>query len=156
MRDLDRLIQILASANGAVVSDSFAADCRQAAEMLTLLRSPGVLVIARERERQVSEEGWTPGHDDMHDRGEMALAAAEYANAGACRPAIGTWPWDDYWWKPKSPLRDLERGGALMAAEIDRLLREADRKAGAPDPDPCHLIGDDAGTLAEADGRAAQ
>jgi hypothetical protein len=142
MRDLDRLIQILESANGAVVSEAFAADCRQAAGLLKLLRSPGVMAIALERERQISEEGWSPAHDDQHDNGEMACAAACYAWSGAGAHAfrrlysmetrwftpdsiLAVWPWSEEWWKPKDPLRDLERGGALTAAEIDRLWRLA-------------------------------
>lgn len=44
--------------------------------------------IAAERQRQIEVEGWTPNHDDEHDRGEMANAAACYAlSAGrASRP----------------------------------------------------------------------
>jgi hypothetical protein len=41
---------------------------------------------------------------------------------------IGTavqWPWDENDWKPADdPVRNLEKAGALIAAEIDRLLRE--------------------------------
>lgn len=146
MRDPDRLIRILETANGAVVSEAFAADCRQAAALLKLLRSPGVMAIARERERQVSEEGWSPAHDDQHDGGELARAAACYAWSGAgghefrrlcsmesrwfSQNSIGAvWPWSAEWWKPKDPLRDLERGGALTAAEIDRLWRLAETEA---------------------------
>lgn len=39
----------------------------------------GVEMIAAERRRQVEVEGWTPGHDDEHDLGGLALAAASYA-----------------------------------------------------------------------------
>jgi hypothetical protein len=39
----------------------------------------GAELIAAERERQVSVEGWTPEHDDSHDLGELAMAAATYA-----------------------------------------------------------------------------
>lgn len=139
MRDLDRLIQMLESANGDVVSEPFAADCRQAAGLLKLLRSSGVMSIARERERQVSEEGWSPAHDDQHDRGEIAIAAACYI-----APTVATrvrllpfWPWSREWWRPKDRLRDLERGGALTAAEIDRLLRRAEAaEAQRPGSDP--------------------
>lgn len=38
-----------------------------------------ILEIARERERQMDVEGWTPTHDDEHYRGDMAVAAACYA-----------------------------------------------------------------------------
>jgi hypothetical protein len=35
--------------------------------------------VLAERQRQISEEGWTPEHDDQHDGGEMAAAAGTYA-----------------------------------------------------------------------------
>ena len=46
----------------------------------------GIEAIAAERQRQIEAEGWTPGHDDTHDRGELARAAACYAlHAGLYR-----------------------------------------------------------------------
>lgn len=94
---------------------------------------PGVLRIIRERVRQVHGEGWTAEHDDAeHGYGELARAASCYACGDD-----EYWPWDAYWWKPawrigrviQTPddarlrIRDLERAGALIAAEIDRLER---------------------------------
>jgi hypothetical protein len=78
----------------------------------------GVDLIAAERARQVSAEGWTAEHDDGHTHGELAAAAAAYAWPYA--PAL--WPWGDGF-KPTSRERDLVRAGALIAAEIDRLRR---------------------------------
>jgi len=97
-------------------------------------QSPGVDAIAAERERQISAEGWTPDHDDEHDEGEMARAAAAYAEMAAMQVAgedaeffmtrpRPNWPWDVSWWKPKDQRRNLVRAGALIAAEIDRLDR---------------------------------
>jgi hypothetical protein len=102
--------------------------------------------VMAERHRQVMVEGWTAKHDDEHDTGEMARAAACYAlHAGSCfawpqesyqhadphhgDPAVQDtlWPWDMDWWKPKNPRRDLVRAAALLLAEIERL----DRAAGA-------------------------
>lgn len=37
-----------------------------------------IMELARERERQIASEGWTPEHDDAHDDGQMAKAAAVY------------------------------------------------------------------------------
>lgn len=98
----------------------------------SLFASRGVVMIAIERERQVSVEGWTPEHDDTHVHGEMALAAACYAGCSEVKEgskrsiASSWWPeeWDLQWFKPKDAQRDLERSGALSAAEIDRLLRK--------------------------------
>jgi hypothetical protein len=106
--------------------------------------------IAAERERQMKVEGWTPGHDDEHEDGELAAAAVCYT---APRPVferrdygnevrfLDPWPesWDSEWDKrPRSEatealrkptrkerIRMLEKAGALIAAEIDRLLRAA-------------------------------
>lgn len=84
----------------------------------------GAEQIAEERARQIAKEGWTPEHDDEHDRGEMALAAKCYAMHATGDPDAGAgWPWHMSWWNPKDPIRDLVRAGALIAAEIDRLQR---------------------------------
>lgn len=93
----------------------------------------GAEMIAAERERQVTEEGWTPQHDDEHRNGELAMAAACYAAEAGMRPThshmraapvASGWPWEQQWWKPTGdPVRDLVKAGALIAAEIDRLQR---------------------------------
>jgi hypothetical protein len=79
---------------------------------------PGVQAITMERQRQIAIEGWTPKHDAALVHGELARAAACYALGG--RP-VGIWPWADNWWKPSTPERNLEKAGALIAAEIDRI-----------------------------------
>lgn len=108
----------------------------------------GIERIAAERQRQISEEGWTPEHDAGHIQGELALAACCYAmpvqlyqqnrpyplaHAGVyfCDP----WPWQDRWDKRKQGgnvprlasttderIDWLTKAGALIAAEIDRLV----------------------------------
>lgn len=94
----------------------------------------GIELIAAERMRQMTDEGWTPEHDDEHDAGEIAFAAMSYA----CPPGVEvrssgtawggspprTWPWDARAWKPcpDDRVRELTKAGALIAAEIDRLL----------------------------------
>lgn len=93
------------------------------------LTTYGTERITAERAQQIEVEGWTPDHDDAHDKGQMAGAAACYAIAGvhhwAREQAIASfWPWDKEWWKPSDdPIRNLEKAGALIAAEIDRLKR---------------------------------
>ncbi len=89
------------------------------------------LDVQAERRRQITAEGWTPEHDDEHDNGEMARAAACYALAGSSAPNDGTaallvslaWPWDEQWWKPTTTRRDLVKACALGLAEIERLDR---------------------------------
>lgn len=105
--------------------------------------------VLAERARQVNAEGWTPDHDDEHDTGELAIAAACYAahtgvDVAAHHPGTKTdpaywrlsraqefvrsmWPWGAKWWKPKDRRRNLVRAAALLLAEIERL----DRASGA-------------------------
>jgi hypothetical protein len=116
------------------------------------MRLSGIERIAAERQRQVEREGWTPKHDDKHDSDELSLAAIAYASplpvkveayiippcgcrsAGECHHVFGKkkwidpWPWESEWDKRKQHprLRRLEIAGALIAAEIDRLLRSVE------------------------------
>ncbi len=101
----------------------------------------GVELIAQERERQMSKEGWTAEHDDKHPPFAMAIAGACYildlkASTVLCATARHEdytindaldllWPWDGKWWKPTpdDTVRQLVKAGALIAAEIDRLQR---------------------------------
>lgn len=93
----------------------------------------GLDLIAAERGRQVNEEGWTPQHDDDHRKYELSSAACCYVQAAERAPFVhallgggppDTWPFEKTWWKPSaSPIDNLVKAGALIAAEIDRLLR---------------------------------
>jgi hypothetical protein len=109
----------------------------------------GIDIIAAERVRQVTDEGWTPEHDDEYEKGEMASAAACYASPvliyvkhDAANATIyrDPWPWDEEWdkrscdgnvVKPNESatvgkrIKMLAKAGALCAAEIDRLVRIA-------------------------------
>lgn len=108
----------------------------------------GAELIAEERSAHFTREDWTPAHDDKHTDGQIARAAACYvlpcrdrergenATPGLNRYTLVTlfdqlWPWEIKWWKP-SPhdrIRELTKGGALCAAEIDRLQRARMRGA---------------------------
>lgn len=82
--------------------------------------------IAAERQRQIEVEGWTPEHDDEHDDGALANAAACYAVGDDLRRfdgPDGIWPWKASWWKPADRRRNLVKAGALIVAEIERLDR---------------------------------
>ena len=104
-------------------------------------REPDAITeIAAERDRQVTQEGWTPEHDDGHENGEMAAAAACYAigskiettergrNSVTRLVSRQIWPWGDEWWKPKTRRRNLIRAAALLVAEIERLNRARDNE----------------------------
>jgi len=81
----------------------------------------GVELIADERKRQIEVEGWSLQHDLRHREGSLAAAAACYIDSRSAYVDTN-WPFDDEWWKPKDRLSNLVRAGALIAAEIDRVL----------------------------------
>jgi hypothetical protein len=120
-------------------------------------KSKGVELIAAERIRQIENERFDSRHDDdhFHKDGELARAAVAYA---APEPVFtkqvvyddevfaDVWPedWSSEYDKRKrnakgvlSPsrrsrkemIRDLVKSGALIAAEIDRLLRLEQKKS---------------------------
>lgn len=96
-------------------------------------------MISAERNRQIKEEGWTAEHDKKHIPGVLALAGAIYALDVAGRAdkvpenirediiniCQVYWPFGKKGWKPTAPgdpVRQLVKAGALIAAEIDRIL----------------------------------
>lgn len=103
--------------------------------------STGAELIAAERQRQITVEGYTPEHDAEHERdGQLAAAAAAYCLPGTSLISYGPedagvapaergvwhpswWPWAVRFWKPTPDdrVRELVKAGALIAAEIDRL-----------------------------------
>ena len=92
----------------------------------------GIELITEERTRQVSVEGWTAKHDDHHVHGELAVAAACYAETAALQGEFGElppcfwpkqWPFERSAFKGKDRIRNLVKAGALIAAEIDRIQR---------------------------------
>lgn len=89
--------------------------------------SKAAMDILAERQRQQAVEGWTPEHDDEHNRGELAMAAVCYINeTGTVNRNGGKpwgWPWDALWWKPNTRRRNLVKAAALLLAEIERLDR---------------------------------
>lgn len=97
----------------------------------------GLLLIQEERLRQVEVEGFSQSRDLKYENGELIQAARAYLFAAR---ELGIpksnnpmdiseppryWPWDKKWWKPTDKKRCLEKAGALIAAELDRLARES-------------------------------
>ncbi|MFY3626070.1 hypothetical protein ACOTFH_05535 [Achromobacter xylosoxidans] len=91
--------------------------------------------VLAERQRQISVEGWTPEHDDLHTTGALATAAGCYAMFTLAYPPgdpVSFWPWSPSWWKPSDQSRrNLVKAGALILAEIERLDRAAQREGDA-------------------------
>jgi hypothetical protein len=92
----------------------------------------GAELIAEERQRQITDEGWSAENDDAWVGRELALAAlcylACYINKYFRNPYIAQiidtlWPWRKQYWKPSHDIAILKKAGALIAAEIDRLQR---------------------------------
>jgi hypothetical protein len=88
----------------------------------------GAQLIAEERERQISQEGYHARIDDQYTERDLAYGAAAYldfALGDAAEDAATMWLWDEDTFKPvpNNELRNLVKAGAMIAAEIDRLQR---------------------------------
>lgn len=123
---------------------------------VSVSRGDALRDVAAERSRQVEAEGWTPEHDDEHNDGSMAAAAACYAMHSAISAGIDSgrverladpvqafdrfvpsyWPWAREWWKPRDKRRNLVKAAALLLAEIERLDRAARLTDGHERPEP--------------------
>jgi hypothetical protein len=89
----------------------------------------GVHRIAVERRQQIRLYGWTGQHDLQKKTGELTRGAIAYAaKALGITEIPDLWPWSkDCDRRPDDPTRgeqitQLAKAGALIAAEIDRLL----------------------------------
>jgi hypothetical protein len=103
---------------------------REIERLRAALQTEGVRRIAAERERQIEDEGYTAEHDAREAVDDLARAGACYALPEAERQYFPHhWPWNPEYWKPtpNDRIRELVKAGALVAAEIDSLLREQTR-----------------------------
>jgi hypothetical protein len=101
---------------------------------MTAIKSKGVDLIAAERQRQIYELGWSREHDEgEHQHGQLADAAVCYAatlHGEAMEESLMPfWPWErERLERIRVPdrhpdrVKRLAQAGALIAAEIDRLL----------------------------------
>ena len=114
----------------------------------------GIELIAEERQRQIDVEGYDENHDSHHNFEELTNAAKTYINAAfllIISNEMGNssesatawheynepfewkylklgWPWEEESFKPTTPLQDLVKAGALIAAAIDRLQKDNDQQ----------------------------
>ena len=114
----------------------------------------GIELIAEERQRQIDVKGYDANHDLHHNFEELTNAAKTYINAAfltteskergySNEAAISWheynepwewkylklgWPWEEDSFKPTTPLQDLIKAGALIAAAIDRLQNDNDQQ----------------------------
>ena len=87
-------------------------------------------LVKNERLRQIKEEGYSWRHDDQETTHQLSDAAIVYATPAPLRYEImHKWPWDEKFFKPdrtytyEGRIRELTKAGALICAEIDRLIR---------------------------------
>jgi hypothetical protein len=87
----------------------------------------GIERIAAERKRQIEEEGFTAEHEDQWQMGELIKAAIWHLYPGEKKNKLQQifrhWAAKGLKPSPDNRIRDLEKAGALIAAEIDRILR---------------------------------
>lgn len=140
-------LELLAIAEAA--PPEIAGRIRRAADQMAAYDCPpsGAGRIYAERLRHLREEGFDHHVDDSYKSQHLALAAACYALPYEAIQRHGSWvfggtpdgwPWAAKDWKPgrivdagdgapgmsiDDRIRELEKAGALCAAEIDRLLR---------------------------------
>ncbi|AYF32174.1 hypothetical protein CSH63_33000 [Micromonospora tulbaghiae] len=92
-------------------------------------QSPALALIGAERIRHLEVKGYDANHDDQYRDGELAGMALWYADDESS--AID-WPGNlDDLPARGDRLQDLVRAGSLLAAEVDRLLRERRVRAGS-------------------------
>lgn len=98
-----------------------------------------VQLMSDERLRQIEVEGWTPEHDDTHNEGSLADAAACYAattkvyrherlqeGSGVFNSFPLLWPWEPEYLKYDTKTEEdrLIVAGALIIARLDQIHRE--------------------------------
>lgn len=89
--------------------------------------------VLAERRRQVCAEGYEPEADAMYESGELARAAATYALLATGDDGWrveDNWPWGMSTLKRAEPRRMLEKAGALILADMERIDRAAAAKKG--------------------------
>lgn len=88
----------------------------------------GAELISEERKRQIEEEGYDEFMDSFRKPNDLTKASICYlkANLMPFGDIIEDFPWDSLFFTPKDKLRNLVRAGALIAAEIDKFLKESE------------------------------
>lgn len=104
-----------------------------ASQVMTLSRA--VLAIVNERYRQVQRKDYSLESDASYQEGELASAACAYLRElvhqvhDGVAPGVSAaefWPWAPEYWRPGTPERCAEKGGALLLAQLEQLLLSAD------------------------------
>ena len=107
-------------------------DLKNWLEELVHIKSTSFYSLVVERTRQIEAEGFLVCSDKGYKDEELALGAAAYALPESKREYYCNcpkfWPsnWYPHMWKPtpNNRLRELCKAGALIMAEMDRLMNE--------------------------------
>lgn len=94
----------------------------------------GVELITEERQRQISQKGYTLEEDDQWEEGELLRGAESFIEASMWHGEVdfkahdldqSPWPYDSPFktGNPVDAVLCLTKAGAMIAAEIDRLQR---------------------------------
>lgn len=101
----------------------------------TLPEVTAAALAAAERDRQITDEGYTPDHDAAaHNPDDLRWAAWSILDRAASGDTLNPdppamWPWDKAAWKTgKTPLRMKVIATGLMLADIDRDLMQQRRE----------------------------
>lgn len=106
-------------------ADALVKELAKGKHFYTAFESDGATRIANERKRQIEKEGYDEEHDAQEPINRMVACAISYAMHDIDeQEADAWWSWDRQYFKPKDRMRNLERAGALIAAAIDKLLKE--------------------------------
>ena len=91
-------------------------------------KKTGVELIAIERQEQIEKHGRSIQDDQIYTEHQLPFAAIAYAIPDGLESVNRKhyWPWSLHWWNPspENRIKELAKAGALIAAEIDRLLNQ--------------------------------
>lgn len=113
---------VIADENGHYVLHSDYQDLARKVDAIKRDRSAAEADVLVERRRQVEAEGWSSEHDDTHDKGELAGAAACYALHGVGYVAPSHYP-------PRKVYTAVAAARESVSEKDSALTREAIRMA---------------------------
>lgn len=151
-RFIEDLAKVMIQHTGQAHAPLLHETAEAAIALMVASMTPGVKAIADERNRTAKR--WGNDHDQQHPVAALVDAAQCYAEAASMQirgvfrdslpPLPIEWPWDSRYWRPSiNPMRNLEKAGALIASEWDRLhyaappepLTELEGTLGWPGPE---------------------
>lgn len=120
----------------------------------------GIERIKRERQRQITNKGYTLEHDLKHQGNELYLAGRCYYDAAhelierrSINPEVPEdWPFPPENWRPKKDVvRNFEKAGALLLAHSDVALQQGDTEEASKALEAANDIGADIDELCAMD-----